>query len=129
MAGSGAGSSIRSPMKSSVMMLFMAALFIAPPFSAVAQVDLSGYWHSPMQEDGLERGGGPLSGEYVGIPLTDAARMRADSWSASLLTVPERQCIPHPADYGPSFSNLQMWKDVDPATKDDIAWHTHMSWM
>ncbi|HEY6347360.1 MAG TPA: hypothetical protein VIY49_38215 [Bryobacteraceae bacterium] len=95
----------------------------------IAQIDLSGYWNSPMQEDALERGGGPMSGEYQGIPLNDAARMRADSWSSSLLTVPERQCIPHPADYGPSFSNLQMWKDMDPVTRDEIAWHTHMSWM
>src|SRR5436309_22086 len=93
------------------------------------QIDLSGYWHNPMNEDQLERGGGPISGEYVGIPLNDAARMRADAWNASLLTVPERQCIPHPADYGPSFSNLMIWKDMDPVTRDEIAWHTHMSWM
>ena len=99
------------------------------PASLLAQVDFSGYWHNPMQEDGLERGGGPLSGEYIGIPLNDAARRRADSWNASLLTVPERQCIPHPADYGPSFSNLQMWKETDAASQEVTAWHTHMSWM
>lgn len=94
-----------------------------------AQVDLAGYWHNPMQEDNPERFGGPLSGEYIGIPLNDAARMRADSWNASILTVLERQCIPHPADYGPSFSNLQMWKDVDALTQDVLAWHTQISWM
>ena len=44
--------------------------------------------------------------------------MRGDSWSASLWTVPEHQCIPHPADYGPNFSQLVMWKDVDPVTKE-----------
>jgi hypothetical protein len=69
-------------MKRRVSILFIATLV---PVSGFAQIDLSGYWHSPMQEDALERGGGPLSGEYVGIPLNDAARMRADSWSASLL--------------------------------------------
>jgi hypothetical protein len=109
-----------------VLALLVACAIPGPGF---AQTDFSGYWHNPMQEDGLERGGGPLSGEYVGIPLNDGARRRADSWSASLLTVPERQCIPHPADYGPSFSNLQMWKDTDPLTENVIAWHTHMSWM
>src|SRR5258708_12572832 len=113
-------------MQRSALILLVAAM---GPFSSFAQIDLSGYWHSPMQEDQPERGGGPQSGEYVGLPLNDAARMRADSWSASLLTVPERQCIPHPADYGPSFSNLQMWKDMDPVTRDEVAWHTHMSWM
>jgi hypothetical protein len=97
--------------------------------SLAAQVDLSGYWHNPMQEDQPERGGGPLSGEYIGIPLNDAARMRADAWSASSWTVPERQCIPHPADYGNSFSSLEMWKDADPESHEVVAWHTHMSWM
>ena len=97
--------------------------------SLFGQVDLSGYWHNPMQEDGLERGGGPLSGEYEGIPLTDAARARADAWSASILTVPERQCIPHPSDYGPSFSNLEITKEVSPESHEVIAWHTHISWM
>src|SRR6266545_1140800 len=48
-----------------------------------------------------ERGGGPEVGEYQGLPINDADRLRADSWSASLWTVPEHQCIPHPADYGP----------------------------
>ena len=43
--------------------------------------------------------------------------MRGDSWSASLWTVPEHQCIPHPADYGPNFSQLRIWKDVDPVTQ------------
>jgi hypothetical protein len=113
-------------MKSSLFAVLFAGLMAAPLF---AQIDLSGYWHNPMQEDGPERGGGPLSGEYVGIPLNDSARMRADAWNASLLTVPERQCIPHPADYGPSFSNLKMWKDIDKATQEEIAWHTHISWM
>jgi len=55
--------------------------------------------------------------------------MRGDSWSASLWTVPEHQCIPHPADYGPNFSQLVMWSDVDPVTKQVVAWHTEMSWM
>lgn len=99
------------------------------PVSTFAQIDLTGYWHNPMQEDEPQKGGGPPSGYYLGIPLKDAARMRADSWNASLLTVPERQCVPHPVDYAPSFSSLQMWKDIDPVTKDEIAWHTHMAWM
>jgi hypothetical protein len=35
----------------------------------------------------------------VGLPLTPGARLRAESWTASLLTVPEHQCIPHPVTY------------------------------
>jgi hypothetical protein len=50
--------------------------------------------------------------------------MRADTWSASLLTLPEWQCRPHGADYiwrGPS--NLRIWKEVDPASREIVAWH------
>lgn len=54
---------------------------------------------------------------------------RAEAWSASLWTVPEHQCIPHPADYGPSFSNLKIWHDVDPVTREIVAYHTQMAWM
>jgi hypothetical protein len=43
--------------------------------------------------------------------------------------VPEHQCIPHPADYGPNFSNLRIWKESDPVTNETTAWHTQMAWM
>ena len=96
---------------------------------AFAQVDFSGAWASRLHEDNLERGGGPEMNEFEGLPINAADRMRGDSWSASLWTVPEHQCIPHPADYGPNFSQLVMSKDVDPVTKDVVAWHTELSWM
>jgi len=102
-------------------------LVAAPP--AFAQVDLSGPWGARLHEDNLERGGGPEMNEFEGLPINAADRMRGDSWSASLWTVPEHQCIPHPADYGPNFSQLVMWSDVDPVTKQVVAWHTEMSWM
>src|ERR1044071_3735098 len=78
--------------------------------SVFAQVDFSGPWASRQHEDSLERGGGPEIGEYEGLPINDADRARGEAWTASLWTVPEHQCIPHPADYGPNFSNLRMWK-------------------
>lgn len=96
---------------------------------AFAQVDFSGAWGARLHEDNLERGGGPEMNEFEGLPINAADRMRGDSWSASLWTVPEHQCIPHPADYGPNFSQLVMWNDVDPVTKDVVAWHTELSWM
>jgi hypothetical protein len=96
---------------------------------ALAQVDFSGPWATRQHEDSLERGGGPELGEYEGIPINDADRARGQAWTASLWTVPEHQCIPHPSDYGPSFSNLRMWKDTDPDTNEVIAWHTQMAWM
>lgn len=113
-------------MKRRRLVLVMASIMAA---RLSAQVDLTGFWHNPMQEDQPERGGGPMSGEYEGLPLNEAARMRADAWNASILTVPERECMPHPADYGPSFTSVRIWKDVDPLTGAEIAWHTHIGLM
>ncbi len=113
-----------------VLILALSALLLLIADKPVfAQVDLSGGWDSRLHEDGPERGGGPDIGEYQGIPLNDAARFRAETWSPSIWTVPEHQCIPHPADYGPSFSNLRIWKDVDPKSNEVTAWHTQMAWM
>ncbi len=93
-------------------------------FPALAQVDFSGEWAPRFFEDQLERVPGPELGDYLGIPINDADRMRGDTWSASLLTLPEWQCRPHSADYiwrGPS--NLRIWKEVDPVTRQITAFH------
>jgi hypothetical protein len=89
-----------------------------------AQVDFSGEWAPRFHEDQLERVPGPELGDYLGLPLSPAGRMRADAWSASLLTLPEWQCRPHSADYiwrGPS--NLRISKEVNPITREVTAWH------
>ena len=94
-----------------------------------AQIDLAGEWAPRFHEDQPERIPGPDIGDYLGLPITAAARMRADSWDASLLTLPEHQCKPHPSDYGMRGpANTRIWKEVDTATQQTIAWHTHISW-
>jgi len=90
----------------------------------MAQVDFSGEWAPRFYEDQMERGPGPELGDYLGLPITAAARMRADTWSASLQTMPEWQCRPHSADYiwrGPSA--LRISKQVDPVTREITAFH------
>ena len=105
----------------------VSALFAAP---ALAQVDLSGAWGQRFHEDLPERGAGPEIGDYLGLPINDAARLRADSWSASKWTLLERQCEPHPADYGPRGpASMRISSTVDPVSQDVIAWHTTMMWM
>lgn len=52
-----------------------------------------------FQEDAPERQDGPALVDYSGIPLSDAGRMRALSYDSDLVTVPEHQCMPHPATY------------------------------
>lgn len=97
--------------------------------NAHAQVDLAGMWGQRFHEDLPERGGGPEIGDYTGLPINDAARLRADSWTASKWTMLERQCEPHPADYGPRGpANLRIESTVDPISQDVVAWHITVMW-
>jgi hypothetical protein len=97
---------------------------------ASAQVDLSGIWAPIMHEDQIERAPGPEIGDYLGLPISDAGRMRGESWDASLLTLEEHTCKPHPATYGfRGVGNLRITTDYDPKTFDVIKIDTHIQWM
>lgn len=83
---------------------------------AAAQFDLAGEWASRMGEDQPHRVPGPDLGDYTGLPLNAAARRKAESWDASILSQPEQQAKPHPAQYfmrGPG-PNMRWTKVVDP---------------
>src|SRR5207248_11231293 len=96
---------------------------------ASAQIDLSGIWAPIMHEAALERVPGPEIGDYAGLPITPEARSRAFTWDASLLTIPEHQCQPHPSTYGfRGVGNLRIWVDQDPATQQVIKIHTQIQW-
>lgn len=102
----------------------IAFLLIAATARMLAQIDFSGEWLPRFHEDQPERVPGPELGDYLGLPINDAARMRAYSWDASLLTLPEWQCRPHSADYiwrGPS--PVRIWKEVNPVTRQITAFH------
>lgn len=91
-----------------------------------AQVDLSGNWGTILQEDFPERIPGPELGDYLGLPVNDANRLRADSWSGSRLTMPEQQCRVHVSPYiyrGPT--NLRIWEEKDPETQATLAIHNY----
>ncbi|HEV3333154.1 MAG TPA: hypothetical protein VG096_19340 [Bryobacteraceae bacterium] len=108
--------------KGTACLILLGAFLTAAP--AFAQVDFSGEWAPRFYEDQPERVPGPELGDYLGLPINASARMRADTWSASLLTLPEWQCRPHSADYiwrGPS--NLIVTKEVDPVSRDVTALH------
>jgi hypothetical protein len=97
--------------------------------NAFAQRDLAGMWAQRFHEDLPERGAGPEIGDYTGLPISDAARLRADSWDAGKWTVPERQCEPHPADYGPRGpANLRIESTVDQISQEVIAWNVTVMW-
>ena len=87
-------------------------------------------WGQRFHEDLPERGAGPEIGDYLGLPINDAARLRADSWDAGKWTMLERQCEPHPADYAPRGpASMRISSTVDPVSQDVISWHTTMMWM
>ncbi len=95
-----------------------------------AQVDLSGEWGAIMHWDQHERIPGPELGDYLGLPINNAARTKAENWVASVQTLPERQCIPHSADYmwGRAGFAMRIWKEMNMATQEVIAWHMLSSW-
>src|SRR5215469_7447507 len=108
---------------------FLIVLVALANHTACAQIDPSGEWAPRFHEDEPERIPGPEIGDYLGLPINDAARLRADSWEATLLELPENQCRPHPSDYawrGPA--QLRIWKEIDRESQKLIAYHTHISW-
>jgi hypothetical protein len=108
-------------------LLLMLVLAGARP--AVAQTNVIGYWNPLFDEDFVERLPGPDVGDYAGLPINDAARRRADTWQASLLTLPEHQCKPHPSTYGfRGVGTLRIWEDRDPLTQQLIKINTHIQW-
>jgi hypothetical protein len=97
-----------------------AVLGVAAP--ARAQVSLVGEWSPRYHEDQPDRIPGPELGDYTGLPLTDGARLAADSWDASRLTLREHQCKVHISPYilhGPI--QVRMWEEKDPRTQQLVA--------
>jgi hypothetical protein len=103
----------------------LSALTLVP---ARAQVDFSGAWAPLFHEDLPERIPGPELGDYMGIPVNDAARLRADSYDADRISiVTEYQCRPHGGDYSMrGLSNMRIDAVLDPVTQQLAAWHTRM---
>jgi len=116
-------------MKTRERLAMAAALMLATAAPVAAQVNLVGYWNPLYDEDWLERIPGPNVGDYAGLPISDAARKRADTWDASLLTLPEHQCKPHPSTYGfRGVGLLRIWEERDPASQQLITINTHIQW-
>jgi hypothetical protein len=108
------------------VLLLLSALAAVP---ASAQMALSGNWIPyRTHEDAQDRGPGPDLGDYSGLPINDAARLFAESWDASRLTLQEHQCRVHVAPYiyhGPL--KLRIWEDKDPMTQQVIAIKNYIS--
>ena len=76
------------------LLTLLAGILCSAP--AFAQADFSGQWAPLYHEDHPERIPGPELGDYLGIPLNEAGRLRADSYDADRMSVvQEYQCRPH----------------------------------
>ena len=104
------------------------------PFSVLAQnnisnesFDLAGMWAALVLEDWYDRVPGVGLGDYIGIPINEAGRQKAQTWDASILSQPERQGQPHPAQYsfrGPR-PDLRFEHILEPITDRLIGYRTN----
>ena len=69
--------------------LFLLLLGIVLPYRlASAQVDLTGEWAPRVYNEAMD------IGDYTGIPLNEAGRLRAETWHPEQLDLPENLCRP-----------------------------------
>jgi hypothetical protein len=114
--------------RNGVVILTVLAATAAPAF---AQTDFSGEWRALAHE----AGGDPRIGEYMGLPINDEGRSVAEAWDASVLSLPELQCRPHPLPYAeqtpgnPANAQFRWWKVIDPVTQNTIAYRKRGAWM
>jgi hypothetical protein len=87
--------------------------------------DFSGEWTVVRSQDNSEN---PWVGDFFGLPLNADGLARAETWDASILSLPEYQCRPHGWAYiyrGPT--QLRISKEVDPYSREIVAyqpeWH------
>ncbi len=105
-------------------LLLAGGLITSPAF---AQVDLSGGWRQPMNEDVPA---GQEIGDYAGMPVNDEARARADTWDARTWEMIEHECEPHPADYAPRGpASMRIYSDIRQLDQKVVAWHMQLLWM
>jgi hypothetical protein len=63
------------------------------PGSASAQIDLTGQWAAYNMHDARTRGPGPDLVDWSTIPLSEEGRARAQAYSYSMISMPERMCM------------------------------------
>ena len=104
--------------------LFAPAFVYAQGAPALELTNFTGVWQETVHEDSYERSGGPPLGDYQGIPLNDAGRMKADSHDHSEWSLPEFQCRPHSAPYQwRALGSVRFWDEIDPIGRDLTAIH------
>jgi hypothetical protein len=85
-----------------LLTLLTALPALAQQPARVPPTDLVGMWSASLgnhEELPLRGDPGVEVGEYVGIPMTDGARQKAESWTPTMHSLLEWQGRPHPVTY------------------------------
>lgn len=102
------------------------ALFVmSSSVPAFPQVDLTGLWR-PLARN--EDGSG-MDGDYAGLPLNAAGRLRAQSWAPENFEVPEWVCRPHAFDFSveAGAAQLRFSAHIEDPTQRLVALHGRLS--
>ena len=101
-------------MRTAGVVTLLAVLAIRPaPAQENSPVDLTGTWRWINHEDERDRNPGAFPGDYRGLPLNDAARMRADTYDEEVNSTSSLlQCRPRTPGYQP--------KGLDPMRIDHL---------
>ncbi|MBI4887072.1 MAG: hypothetical protein HY824_08260 [Acidobacteria bacterium] len=103
-------------------LVVLATAWTVPTF---AQVDLTGLWR-PL---GRNEDGSGMDGDYAGLPLSAAGRLRAQSWAPENFEVPEWVCRPHAWDFSleAGAAQLRFNANIEDATQRLIGLHGRLS--
>jgi hypothetical protein len=71
--------------------ILLLLVLLLPNRPASGQVDLAGEWSPRVYNTHMD------IGDYTGIPLNDAGRLRAEAWHPDQLDLPENLCRPTPS--------------------------------
>jgi hypothetical protein len=107
-------------------LLVAATLLCAVARPAFAQAELTGSWN-PLGTEDVSNDSVPV--DYMGLPLNQDARLRALTYSESLLGMAEHQCEGWPAFYfvtGPF--GLKIWSEIEPV-KGTVVSYTIGGWV
>src|ERR1700686_1841355 len=105
--------------------LLLLAAWISPLLAQEhSPLDLTGTWRWFSHADVHERVPGADPGEYWGLPLNDAARMRADTYNEEWVTTSYiLQCRPRPVSYQPlGLDPMRIEQSVDPVNRQLVAY-------
>lgn len=93
------------------------------PVSA-SGTDISGTWHYGGHQDAAYGTAAGALVDYGGIPLNEAGRLSALSWTSSRMTVRQQQCAGYGIPYAYfSPGNFRYWEERDPFTQKLVSIH------